>query len=93
MLQQYEKIFDEKLIYDWNICDWFCVRVLKNTIELHGQKAALEISKWNNSVYLWKARASVVAFIGLTKETQYLELIFANCKILLQREERFAKLL
>jgi len=91
MLIQYSGIFDEKLIFDWNICDWFCVRVLKNTIKLHGKKAAEKISKWKDSNNVWKARASVVTFVGLTKDTQYLELIFENCKILIKREERFAK--
>jgi len=91
MLKQYKKIFDEKLIYDWNICDWFCVRVLNNTIKHYGSDAALQISSWRHEEYLWNARASVVAFIGLTSSQEYYKDIKDNCLTLIQREERFAK--
>ena len=32
LLEKFKSIFDKKLIFDWNICDWFCVRVLGPTI-------------------------------------------------------------
>ena len=91
MLEQYKKIFDEKLIYDWNICDWFCVRVLSLTIEKYGPDAAQIVSSWRHEEYLWNARASVVAFIGITSSQEYYKHIKANCLTLIQREERFAK--
>lgn len=91
MIEQYDVIFKEELIYDWNICDWFCVRVLSATIKKYERDAANIISSWSNDPYLWKARASVVAFIGLTKEDKYYSHIFENCSVLIQREERFAK--
>jgi 3-methyladenine DNA glycosylase AlkD len=91
MIKQYDVIFQEKLIYDWNICDWFFVRVLTNTIKLYDMEAVKIISSWKNEPYLWKARASVVAFIGLTDYQKYYPYIFDNCKTLIQRDERFAK--
>ena len=91
MMEQYETVFDKELIYDWNICDWFCVRVLSNTIKLYGMEAVDKISKWKDESYLWKARASVVAFIGLTKHKEYYPAIFENCRTLIKRDERFAK--
>jgi len=91
MLAQYKTIFDEKLIYDWNICDWFCVRVLSPTIKLYGNDAALQISLWRDEEYLWNARASVVAFIGLTDTPVYYNHIRKNCETLIQRSERFGK--
>jgi len=91
MLKQYETIFDENLIYDWNICDWFCVRVLNPTIKRDAINAVNIISSWKDEVNLWKARASVVSFIGLTKDSSYYSIIFENCSTLIKREERFAK--
>jgi len=91
MINQYDTIFQEKLIYDWNICDWFCVRVLTNTIKQYDFQAVDMISSWKDDDYLWKARASVVAFIGLTKDNRYYKNIFDNSKVLIRRNERFAK--
>jgi len=91
MLEQYKVIFDEKLIYDWNICDWFCVRVLSNTIKHFGANSAVHISSWKDEKYLWNARASVVAFIGLTDTPLYYNHIRKNCETLIRREERFGK--
>ncbi len=91
MISQYEIIFEEKLIYDWNICDWFCIRVLANTIKKYNFQAADMISSWKDDDYLWKARASVVAFIGFTNEDRYYKNIFNSSKVLIQRNERFAK--
>ena len=91
MMQQYESIFEKELIYDWNICDWFCVRVLSKTIKLYDMQAVDRISKWKDESYLWQARASVVAFIGLTAHREYYPAIFENYSTLIKRDERFSK--
>jgi len=91
MLGCYATLFDEELIYDWNVCDWFCVRVLTATIKKHDREAARMLSTWKDAPYLWQARASVVAFIGLTDTPEYYSYILDNCKTLIRREERFAK--
>ena len=91
LLSKFESIFDKKYIYDWNICDWFCVRVLGPIIKENGMPCAKVISKWNKAKNVWQARCSVVAFANLTKEKEFTPLLLKSCSILIKREERFAK--
>ncbi|MEK6903759.1 MAG: DNA alkylation repair protein [Nanoarchaeota archaeon] len=91
LILKFEKLFKENYIYDWNICDWFCVRVLGPIIKENRMPCARAISKWNNARNVWQARASLVAFANLTKEKEYLPLLLDSCSILIKRDERFAK--
>lgn len=91
LIPRFEEIFDNEYIYDWNVCDWFCVRVLGPMIKENGIPCAREISKWNNSKNVWQARASVVAFANYTKHSEYKLLMLGSCSKLIRREERFAK--
>jgi 3-methyladenine DNA glycosylase AlkD len=91
LLPRYAALFQSGQIFDWNICDWFCVRVLGPTISLYGMDCAATITDWQTAENLWQARASVVAFVPVTDQTQYYPLIFKACATLLLREERFAK--
>jgi len=91
LLSKFEKLFKNGYIYDWNICDWFCVRVLGPIIKENGMPCAKAISKWNNSKNVWQARCSVVAFANLTKQKEFTTLLLKSCSTLIKREERFAK--
>jgi 3-methyladenine DNA glycosylase AlkD len=91
LLPKYEALYSKQQIFDWNTCDWFCVRVLGPTIALHGHPCAQAIAAWRTSVDLWQARSSVVAFVKVAAEQQYYPLIYESCAMLTQREERFAK--
>lgn len=91
LISRFEEIFDNEYIYDWNVCDWFCVRVLGPMIKENGIPCARAISKWNNSKNVWQARASVVAFANYTKHSEYKLLMLGSCSKLIRREERFAK--
>ena len=91
LLPRYEALFVEERIFDWNTCDWFCVRVLGPTIAQHGPACAQAIAAWGASDNLWQARSSVVAFVKVAAEQQYYPLICESCAVLIQREERFAK--
>ena len=91
LISRFEEIFRNKYIYDWNVCDWFCVRVLGAMIKENGVPCAKAISKWNNSQNLWQARASVVAFANYTKHSEYKLLMLGSCSKLIRRKERFAK--
>ena len=91
LLEKFEPIFKNQYIYDWNICDWFCVRVLGPLIKENGMPCALAISKWNSAKNIWQARCSVVAFANLTKEKEFTSLILKSCSVLIKRDERFAK--
>jgi 3-methyladenine DNA glycosylase AlkD len=91
LIPKFEKLFTDNLIYDWNVCDWFCVRVLGPMIKENGINCARAISKWRRSKNVWQARASLIAFVGLTKEVKYRKIILDSCENLIKREERFAK--
>ncbi len=91
LLAKYEVIYQNKWIFDWNICDWFCVRVLGATIAKNGRECAAAIASWKDAEYLWQARSSVVAFVNLVSDTRYYPHILEACGVLIRREERFAK--
>lgn len=91
LIPKFEKIFKKKYIYDWNICDWFCVRVLGTIIKQNGLPCAKAITKWNTAKNVWQARCSVVAFANLAKENKYTSLLLESSQKLIKRDERFAK--
>lgn len=91
LLEKFKPLFSQGLIYDWNVCDWFCVRVLGPMIKKNGNECAKMITEWNNASNVWQARCSVVAFAGLAGEGLYTGLILSSCKNLITREERFSK--
>ena len=84
-------LFAEGGIYDWNVCDWFCVKVLGPLIRQHGMSCARRIAAWRTADNLWQARSSLVAFVGLADEPAFYPLIAEGCRIVGTREERFAK--
>ncbi|MEK6869461.1 MAG: DNA alkylation repair protein, partial [Nanoarchaeota archaeon] len=91
LVTKFEKLFKENYIYDWNICDWFCVRILGPMIKENGMPCAEAVSKWNNAKNAWQARCSVVAFANLTKEKKFASLLLESSSVLIKRDERFAK--
>ena len=88
---RFPRLFTDGLIYDWNVCDWFCVKVLGPLIEREGMACAVGISEWRTAENLWQARASLVAFVNVADDSVYHPLIEEGCRVLMQREERFAK--
>ncbi|UCG25262.1 MAG: DNA alkylation repair protein [Chloroflexota bacterium] len=88
---RFASLFDEGLIYDWNICDWFCIKVLGPLIEESGPDCADRIAEWRKSENLWRARASLVAFVPLAGDSAYYPAVKASCAVLIGRPERFAK--
>ena len=91
LLLRFESIFENGYIYDWSVCDWFCIRVLRQMIKANGRKCAEAISEWHTASNVWQARCSVVAFTTLTKENKYTSLLLKSNAKLIKREERFAK--
>ena len=91
LLPQYEQLYARGLIFDWNTCDWFCVRVLGPAIAAHGPPCAEAIAAWQHARNRWQARSSVVAFVPVVPDARYHPLIFESCQTLIRREERFAK--
>lgn len=90
-IPRFAALFDEGLIYDWNTCDWFCVKVLGPLIESTRADSANAILGWHKAANLWRARAAVVAFVNLVTSRSYDSRLAAACAVLIQREERFAK--
>jgi 3-methyladenine DNA glycosylase AlkD len=88
---RFAALFVDGWIYDWNICDWFCIKVLGPLIQKEGMACAQTIAAWRNAEPLWQARASVVAFVKVAANSTYYPLIRASCTILIRRQERFAK--
>ncbi len=96
-LPRFAGLFDRGYIRDWNVCDWFCVKVLGPLVERQGEACARAISEWgeaNNSV--WQRRASVVAFANLAKKGErnfpdFTKMVLENCDHLLESQERFVQ--
>ncbi len=90
-LDQFAALFTNGYIYDWNVCDWFCVKVLGSLIKKEGDLCASGISAWKSSKNLWQARASLVAFVPVAEKAEYYPLIESACQTIIMRQERFAK--
>ena len=95
-LPRFARLFDEGYIRDWNICDWFCVKVLGSLVEQQGEACARAISEWREANSSWQRRASVVAFANLAAEgdrnfPSFTEMVLENCSHLLGSQERFAQ--
>jgi 3-methyladenine DNA glycosylase AlkD len=88
---RFAALFDSGWIHDWNTCDWFCVKVLGPLIQENGMACADRISQWRTAANLWRARASLVAFVKVAGESAYYPDIADTCRVLIQRQERFAK--
>jgi 3-methyladenine DNA glycosylase AlkD len=67
-LPRFARLFDEGYISDWNVCDWFCVKVLGPLAEQQGEACARAISEWREADGVWRRRASVVAFANLASK-------------------------
>jgi 3-methyladenine DNA glycosylase AlkD len=83
--------FDDRFIYDWNTCDWLCVKVLTPIVDSGDEKVIWNLKRWNRDPYLWKARASLVPFARAKCIGDHSKSIERFSDILIRREERFAK--
>ena len=83
--------FDKKWIFDWNVCDWLCVRVLTPLLDSYPKVTIKNLALWNRDDYFWKARASLVPFVQCKSITEHKDTILKFSKTLIKRDERFAK--
>ena len=95
-LPRFARLFDQGYIHDWNICDWFCVKVLGSLVEQQGEACARAISEWREANSVWQRRASVVAFANLASKGDrnfagFTEMVLDTCSQLLGSQERFAQ--
>jgi 3-methyladenine DNA glycosylase AlkD len=90
-LKRMSTLFAGGLIFDWNICDWFSIKVLGSLIERYGTACAELVSAWHAADNLWQARASLVAFVPVAGNDKYYPLVEKSCQQIIMRDERFAK--
>jgi hypothetical protein len=97
-------VFDDGDLADWNVVDWFCVKVLGPWVaSLDGtgrssRRAHLgrAIAGWRDAPVLWRRRASAVAFVNLVKRGDaffdgFVDEVVASCAVLIRSDERFAQ--
>ncbi len=86
-----ESIFQDKLIFDWNTCDWLCVKLLTPLVD-NGNKSTLQrILSWSEMKYLWHARAALVPFAQTKNLEKHVKQMNQHMITLIQRPERFSK--
>jgi 3-methyladenine DNA glycosylase AlkD len=95
-LDSWAELFDGGHIADWNICDWFCIKVLGALIANEGESAARVVSSWTTATNVWRARAGLVPFARHARECDRLfpgagRLVLGSAEPLIERPERFAK--
>ena len=91
LLDKFTPLWRKKLIYDWGICDWFCLRVLRQLLDRHGMPCAEQIAAWHTAPYLWQARAALVPFVGRTQHADYRSLIMPSCEVLIKTSREVCK--
>lgn len=89
-------LFQEGWIYDWNTCDWFCVRVLGPLAQRQGPDCARAIAAWREADILWQRRAAGVAFVNLAKDGEanfagFTEMLLTVCAATVRDPARFAQ--
>lgn len=90
LLKSFESLYAKKYIFDWNICDWFCIKVLAALVKENTEAAEI-IFTWAENDYVWQARSSLVAFIPHMKVGSYDDKLLKISHDLVRRPDRFAK--
>ena len=97
-LPAFARLFVRGHIADWNLCDWFCVKVLGRMLDHEDDPLDLAeaISAWRTSKPLWQRRASCVAFVNHARHGDkripgLSSLILQNADALVRDPERFAQ--
>lgn len=95
-LGRFADLFAQGRISDWNVCDWFCVKVLGPLVQAQGEACARAISRWKTSENLWQRRAAGVAFVNLAKNGDgnfvgFTDLVLEVCEATVRYPERFSQ--
>jgi 3-methyladenine DNA glycosylase AlkD len=93
---RFAAVFQDGHIYDWNTCDWFCVKVLGPLVRREGELCARAIAGWRTAENLWQRRASGVAFVNLAKDGDenfpgFTNMLLEICAATAEHPERFAQ--
>ena len=95
-LPRLAEVFDQGHIWEWNTCDWLCVRVLGPMIESGGPSCAEAVVGWRHAPGLWRRRASVVTFENLAGKPEKTSAgmvgqLLDTCQVLVADPERFSQ--
>jgi len=95
-LPRFAELFTEGWISDWNICDWFCVKVLGPLVEQQGEDCARAISEWRKASNMWQQRAAGVAFVNLAPKGNdnfpgFVDMLLEICTETVRHQERFSQ--
>lgn len=69
-LASFAPLFERGLLADWNLTDWFSVKVLAKMIRDDPDRptTARAVAQWRSAAPLWQRRAACVAFVPLAKD-------------------------
>jgi len=85
--------FDQKLIYDWGVCDSLSSRVICEIIKKDTAKVThLDILAWKDSDNLWKQRSSCISFVKIARFGQHTDTILRIAQTCVKNNERFVQL-
>ncbi len=90
-LPRFAELYPGGHLADWNVVDWFCVRVLGPLIEAGGADCADAVAAWVDAEVLWQRRSALVGFANLAPSGAYAELIVETAGRLVLDQERFAQ--
>ncbi|MCB1043193.1 MAG: DNA alkylation repair protein [Acidobacteria bacterium] len=85
--------FDAGYIADWNVTDWFCVKLLGPWMARGGLPMAEQLVTWTKATSLWRRRAGVVSFVPYIKKAEpfggYVAKALEACHQLVLGNDRF----
>jgi 3-methyladenine DNA glycosylase AlkD len=62
------ELFESGNVFDWNTCDWLCMKVLSRIVIINNNPAqAISVMNWVNSPNPWLQRAAMISFVPLAK--------------------------
>jgi len=90
-LPRFAAALDDGALADWNVVDWFCVKVLGPRLAADPDGWADGVAAWRSAPGVWRARASLVPFTVVAHDPRHADRIARGCAALIARPERFAK--
>jgi 3-methyladenine DNA glycosylase AlkD len=95
-LPAFAQLFAAGHLADWNVVDWFGVRVLATLLDRAPGRAdvARELATWRDADTVWQRRAACVAFVKLAPDGDaaipgLVELVLSICSTVVWSSERF----
>ena len=91
LIKNINDYFEKGYIFDWNTCDWFCVRLITPIIETGNKDEINTILNWYQKENYWQARAALVPFAQCKNLKNFLPDLIYPMNNLIRLPQRFAK--